>query len=454
MAHAAGTTLSRLAPSPSNLEFPIKPSLTLVFPPLELLLFVHQTAFAVVKCRTAIFTPAILIAHSRSFATKHSHLSSIPLLRFLNMDPSNPATPAQQAITSLEHFRQIQAAEEAAAEAAAAAKGNTTAADFPLDPAEQNSEVKFVLGLPREKIVRKGWEVMDYDYKVQRGIIHPDAFCPELPNFMTRWRLTLSTFRKSKAACSDLFTLPYLWRYTCNPVAELEFGGSYETINNITTVRNAAGETIETLIKPQKRLLSEFLDDDLAAFAKAKRQRRVTGSSSTFGATSSSPVSDGNAVATQPVEGVAGGISKITSLSLVTPEAVAAENLPMIDKQLAHQQNQEGSGPFIVSNVLSSPEPGFANYSPLDQYQAPHHQQSLDGEFGYNSLDQYLTGPEPGADAGPLMWDQEHQQPDDFMGFFDLDEYICRSQPIAGSSRDNGRSQAGEGSESTDQSKN
>ncbi|EGO58619.1 hypothetical protein NEUTE1DRAFT_98864 [Neurospora tetrasperma FGSC 2508] len=366
------------------------------------------------------------------------------------MDPSNPATPAQQAITSLEHFRQIQAAEEAAAEAAAAAKGNTTAADFPLDPAEQcalidqfvaallntdgivdnyrhdpteNSEVKFVLGLPREKIVRKGWEVMDYDYKVQRGIIHPDAFCPELPNFMTRWRLTLSTFRKSKAACSDLFTLPYLWRYTCNPVAELEFGGSYETINNITTVRNAAGETIETLIKPQKRLLSEFLDDDLAAFAKAKRQRRVTGSSSTFGATSSSP-------------------------------AVAAENLPMIDKQLAHQQNQEGSGPFIVSNVLSSPEPGFANYSPLDQYQAPHHQQSLDGEFGYNSLDQYLTGPEPGADAGPLMWDQEHQQPDDFMDFFDLDEYIRRSQPIAGSSRDNGRSQAGEGSESADQSKN
>lgn len=103
------------------------------------------------------------------------------------MDPPNPPAPPQQEITSLEHFLQIQAAEEAAAEAAPAAKGNTTADDFPINPAEQralvdqfiaamlktvdivdnyrndpteNPDVKYVLGLPREKMVRKGWEFM------------------------------------------------------------------------------------------------------------------------------------------------------------------------------------------------------------------------------------------------------------------------------------------------------
>ncbi|KAK1779784.1 hypothetical protein QBC45DRAFT_392070 [Copromyces sp. CBS 386.78] len=271
------------------------------------------------------------------------------------MDPPNPSAPGPE-FTSLEHFLQVQAAEEAAAKAAVAANDNTTADDFPTDPAEQralneqfvtavlnivdivdnyrvdpmeNSDVKFIHSLPREKLVRKGWEVMYYDYKVQRGIIHPEAFSPEIPNYMTRFRLTLCTLRSSKAACCDLFTLPMIWRYTCNPVRELEtkvsnnhtnklkeyrkpldqvrkFGGSYETVGNVTYVKKSTGEVIETLTRPQKRPLTDFLDDDLAAYARVKRQRRATGSA-TSGPSTVNSLNNSNAVASQPVEDATGG---------------------------------------------------------------------------------------------------------------------------------------------------
>ncbi|KAK3947396.1 hypothetical protein QBC32DRAFT_318883 [Pseudoneurospora amorphoporcata] len=54
------------------------------------------------------------------------------------MDPPNPSAPEPE-FTTLEHFLQVQAAEEAAAEAAVAANDNTSADDFPTDPAEQRA---------------------------------------------------------------------------------------------------------------------------------------------------------------------------------------------------------------------------------------------------------------------------------------------------------------------------
>ncbi|KAH7625408.1 hypothetical protein B0T09DRAFT_315449 [Sordaria sp. MPI-SDFR-AT-0083] len=243
------------------------------------------------------------------------------------MDPPNLSKSPQQLSeepTSLHQFLEILAAEEAAAEAAVAANGDTTADDFPTNPAEQralverlieamlntvdivdnycnnsmeNSEVKFIHSLPRAKLVRKAWEVMGFNYNVQRGIIHPEAFSAEIPNYMTRLRLSLCTFRSSKAACCDLFTLPMIWRYTCNPVRELEFGGSYETVGNVTYVRKSTGEVVATLTRLTKRPLTDFLDDDLAAYARVKRQRRTTGSSATSGATTVNSPSSTNAAA-------------------------------------------------------------------------------------------------------------------------------------------------------------
>lgn len=166
------------------------------------------------------------------------------------MDPPNLSKSPQQLSeepTSLHQFLEILAAEEAAADAAVAANGDTTADDFPTNPAEQralverlieamlntvdiadnycnnsmeNSEVKFIHSLPRAKLVRKAWEVMVsnqatmnhtapamaythsslsqwFNYKVRRGIIHPEAFFAETPNYMTRLRLSLCTFRVS-----------------------------------------------------------------------------------------------------------------------------------------------------------------------------------------------------------------------------------------------------------------
>lgn len=243
-----------------------------------------------------------------------------------------------------------------------------------------------------------------------------------------------------------------------------KYGGGATTVGDVTEARNGLGEVVERFIKPRKRPLSDLLDEDLARFAEVKRlrTRTATGGSAASGGASSITA----AVGTMPtIQGQPANMQEQPASqeqhtaiqetpAAMRDEAASIQEEPIIDKQLAYQQNQEGSEPLDVSNGLSSPEPSFANYSPLDQYQAPDHQQSLEGEFGYNSLDQYLTGPEPGADAGPLMWDQEYQQPDDFMELFDLDEYIRRSQPIAGSSEGNNGSQAGEGSGSADQSKN
>ncbi|CCC14205.1 unnamed protein product [Sordaria macrospora k-hell] len=287
-----------------------------------------------------------------AFGSADSQLLSTPELASqittnITMDPPNLSKSPQQLSeepTSLHQFLEILAAEEAAAEAAVAANGDTTADDFPTNPAEQralverlikamlntvdivdnycnnsmeNSEVKFIHSLPRAKLVRKAWEVMVsnqatmnhtapamaythsslsqwFNYNVQRGIIHPKAFSAEIPNYMTRLRLSLCTFRSSKAACCDLFTLPMIWRYTCNPVRELEikvsnnhtnklkeyckfldqvskFGGSYETVGNVTYVRKSTGEVVATLTRPTKRPLTDFLDDDLAAYARRHR---------------------------------------------------------------------------------------------------------------------------------------------------------------------------------------
>ncbi|KAK3502211.1 hypothetical protein B0T13DRAFT_523951 [Neurospora crassa] len=428
------------------------------------------------------------------------------------MEPPNP--PPERVATSLENFYQIQREKQAEKEAAATPQPNTTADDFPDDPVTQcalvnqmveamqnmddivdnfvdnpneNDAVRFVLSVPRKDLLEESWKLLGKAYDAQRGILDPDVFSPEIPNFITRWRLMMGTFRHCKAAVSDLFSVPFVQRYTANPVMELDtkvsnnhtnkmrkynkevqgsnkYGGGATTVGDVTEARNGLGEVVERFIKPRKRPLAELLGEDLARFAEVKRlrTRTTTGGSAASGGASGITAAVGimPTLQGQPAKMQEQPASQEQHTAIQeTPaamldEAASIQVEPIIDNQLAQQQNQEGSEPLVVSNGLSSPEPSFSDYSPLDQYQAPDHHQSLDGEFGYNSLNQYLPAPELGADAGSLMWDQEHQQPDNSLDFFDLDEYIRRSQPIAGSSGDKNGSQAAEGSESADQSKN
>ncbi|KAK3399673.1 hypothetical protein B0T20DRAFT_477512 [Sordaria brevicollis] len=58
------------------------------------------------------------------------------------MDSPTPPAPCPQEITSLDHFLQVHTVKEAAAAAAAAASGNTTANNFPADPAVQQSMIQ------------------------------------------------------------------------------------------------------------------------------------------------------------------------------------------------------------------------------------------------------------------------------------------------------------------------
>ena len=87
-----------------------------------------------------------------------------------------------------------------------------------------------------------------------------------------------------------------------------KFGGSYATVGNVTYVRKSTGEVVATLTRPTKRPLTDFLDDDLAAYARVKRQRRTTGSSATSGATTVNSPSSTNAAASSPVNGATGGV--------------------------------------------------------------------------------------------------------------------------------------------------
>lgn len=110
----------------------------------------------------------------------------------------------------------------------------------------------------------------------------------------------------------------------------------------------------------------------------------------------------------------------------------------MLQEQSALQREQEGSGSLAVSDGPSSPGPDVANYNPGNkQDHAPNHHQSLDGEFGYDPLNQYPAPAEGDAEADPLVRDQHSQQPADFMAFFNFDRYFNRNQPIAGHARGN-----------------
>lgn len=219
-----------------------------------------------------------------------------------------------------------------------------------------------------------------------------------------------------------------------------KFGGSYETINNITTVRNAAGETIETLIKPQKRLLSEFLDDDLAAFAKAKRQRRVTGSSSTFGATSSSPVSDGKAVATQPVESVAGGVlATIQEEPSYQGDYSYADNfdedVPAVEEEHAFQDQFDD---LQASTALDNADLDGSYHHHTDQDAASVLRSSLNEKYAGYHPNQYSAPPNDHANGGLPISDQEAQQPVDPIPYLDFGRHFEDNQPIAGNSGGSG----------------
>lgn len=104
------------------------------------------------------------------------------------------------------------------------------------------------------------------------------------------------------------------------------FGATHATVGNTTTIMNQGGEVIETLNKPTKRPLSDFLDEDLAEYGTGiKRQRRTTGSSITSSATSVNAPGSSNSAVPHPGNGSTGDAltTRISTMNLRTTDTAS-----------------------------------------------------------------------------------------------------------------------------------
>ncbi|EGO58621.1 hypothetical protein NEUTE1DRAFT_98865 [Neurospora tetrasperma FGSC 2508] len=246
------------------------------------------------------------------------------------MEPTNPPARPQRIIRNAAHFHQL----EAEARAAALSGANAGyCGDFPEndDDAQgvlidemleamantagvvdnDSSDVKAIRDLPRDKQEMMAWRALFKVRDTQQGLHNPDILTARFPDFTSRWKAVLALVRSSKAGATQFFAVHYLDRYTANPIMELDTKISNNNTNRnkdynhelkaardhgqIVTkfddraeIRDASGTLLKTLMKPRKRVLSEFLPPELAQSPAAK-VKRSRGSRRGMGA-SASPV--------------------------------------------------------------------------------------------------------------------------------------------------------------------
>ncbi|KAK3947394.1 hypothetical protein QBC32DRAFT_318880 [Pseudoneurospora amorphoporcata] len=218
-------------------------------------------------------------------------------------------TPAprkrKRIIRNAAHFFQREAAATAAALNGANA-GNCD--DFPEHEAEQlacidqmldaidntegvidndSSDQKAIRDLPRDKMETMAWRALYKIKDVQMVLHNPDILTVHFPNYMRY---------SSKAAATQFFAVPLIDRFIANPIMELDTklsnnntnakkvynsevkaaesnGRTVTKLDDRAEIRDASGELLKILMKPRKRVLSEFLPPDLAQSPAAKVKR-------------------------------------------------------------------------------------------------------------------------------------------------------------------------------------
>ncbi|KAJ4385109.1 hypothetical protein N0V85_008240, partial [Neurospora sp. IMI 360204] len=237
-------------------------------------------------------------------------------------------------------------------------------------------------------------------YNAQRGILDPGVSSPEIPNFMTRWRLTVGTFR-TKVSNNHTNKMK---KYNNEVGGAKKYGGGATTVGDVTEARDGSGRVVERFIKPRKRPLTELLGEDLTRFAEVKRPktartRTATGDSAASGAAYGGTAAVGVMPSIPKEPAVQEELPAIQDPAVIQEEAAPIQEKPTIQEEPALRYEEEGSGSLAVSDGQSNPGP-----------------------------------------------DIQPQQPADFMAFFNFDRYLNRNQPIAGESGGNGGSQAAQGS--------
>ncbi|EAA33515.1 hypothetical protein GE21DRAFT_5280 [Neurospora crassa] len=246
------------------------------------------------------------------------------------MEPTGPPARPQRIIRNAAHFHQL----EAEARAAALSGANAGyCGDFPEndDDAQgvlidemleamantagvvdnDSSDVKVIRDLPRDKQEIMAWRALFKVRDTQQGLHNPDILTARFPDFTSRWKAVLALVRSSKAGATQFFAVHYLDRYTANPIMELntkisnnntnrnkdynyelkaarDHGQIVTKFDDRAEIRDTSGTLLKTLMKPRKRVLSEFLPPELAQSPAAK-VKRSRGSRRGMGA-SASPV--------------------------------------------------------------------------------------------------------------------------------------------------------------------
>ncbi|KAK3399674.1 hypothetical protein B0T20DRAFT_391237 [Sordaria brevicollis] len=352
------------------------------------------------------------------------------------MEQNDNSAPMKRFITSAAQFHRLQ--EEARA-AALLSANSARCADFPAndnnalialvdealdainnihgvldnvgDNPNENSDIRAIRNMARDRQEQLVWAALFKCRDIQLGIRNPDVYAPEFPNFMSRWKAFVSFLRSSKAGAADLFAPSYMDRYVSNPVKELDVrlplpmprlcaGKQLKPYNidikaardngRIVTqnehgaeIRDATGALIKTLVRPQKRDLNEFLDEDLPA--QVKRPKKGPNTRPSAGTSAGSPAASGMSAATT------GTGEHVSQAMTVNPLPVVQEEEEMPDTP----QPSSSRAPIYTGllNVTSSQpiaDPSTTQHTilPFEADQQDHHvpnSTSSQGDYGHQT---------------------------------------------------------------------
>ncbi|KAK3484870.1 uncharacterized protein B0T23DRAFT_408835 [Neurospora hispaniola] len=322
------------------------------------------------------------------------------------MEPTNPPARPQRIIRNAAHFHQL----EAEARAAALSGANAGyCGDFPDndDDAQgvlidemleamantagvvdnDSSDVKAIRDLPRDKQEMMAWRALFKVRDTQQGLHNPDILTARFPDFTSRWKAVLALVRSSKAGATQFFAVHYLDRYTANPIMELDTKISNNNTNrnkdynhelkaardhgqivakfdDRAEIRDASGTLLKTLMKPRKRVLSEFLPPELAQSPAAK-VKRSRGSRRGMGA-SATPVGVSSfANGGQATEShAASSLHAIQEVKMYEPLQTNSGSVPLDDNHLNREQSNADN--FDLNSSQSDEVPTHAIQSNAD----------------------------------------------------------------------------------------